>query len=86
MKHTKWPWTHAKNQDYTIVDANGSSVCTYHVNEITGDNDLANARLIMAAPEMLDALQGAFDCLDFESHEHIRLAIKNAIAKAKGEL
>lgn len=46
---------------------------------------LANARLIAAAPDLLDAVRYAIDNPDFDSAEFDRLA-RIAVAKATGEL
>jgi len=59
------------------VGVRGENFETHFPDELT-------ARLVSAAPEMLDALQGCADCLDFESHEHIRNAVLKALAKARG--
>ena len=46
---------------------------------------VANARLIAAAPDLLDAVRYAIDNPDFDSAEFDRLA-RIAVAKATGEL
>lgn len=49
---------------------------------------VANARLIAAAPEMLEALETLFDITPFATNEkdaEIRMRIRAVIAKAKGE-
>lgn len=46
----------------------------------------ANARLIAAAPELLDALQAVVSDLELGAHPHLHIdQIRAAIAKATGE-
>lgn len=95
MKHTDGPWTHDKedmgysignaktgrvkgNHDYTVCTINGNSF-----------QDEANARLIAAAPELLDALSNLLNWgRDHLSPVHepetlpLLIAAHNAIAKA----
>ena len=56
--HTPGPWLHAGNGDIVTVDATGKTsdvACSY----LRLDNQCeANARLIAAAPELLEALRG----------------------------
>lgn len=95
-QHTPGPWYRSPNGDY-ITDSNNC-----YVAQVTGASELAkptahaNARLIAAAPEMLDALKAL--TLVVETLGHLGLAkecsydlIKNAeygryvIAKATGK-
>lgn len=85
----KGPWSHSSIEDYKIHDANGVVVCKYYVSEDTEDQDLANARLIRAAPEMLEALEIALKEIKSASKilvvdDEIEM-IETVIAKAKGE-
>lgn len=58
--------------------------------DIDGDNvvwtaeDLANARLIAAAPELLAALEAMLDAPDDDSRYNAALDARAAIARAKG--
>lgn len=89
MTHTKGPWRievddsaaqvagypNIISDDYTVVGTEG----------MFGDieTDYANAHLIAAAPELLDALRGAVDAMDaagMSCHEE-----RAAIAKAEGK-
>lgn len=90
LKHTPGPWTFAEKPDYTLVGPEGHSICTYHVSQKSEAIDLANARLIAAAPELLAALELARDTLSAMHHNDIRVSfneeldtIDNAIAKAR---
>ncbi len=87
-KHTPGPWVLSKTVDYQI-ESSQASICNYHVSEISEGQDLANARLIASAPELLEALevltdrlaQGAhFSLSDADLHKAIGL-----IRKARGE-
>lgn len=85
MKHTKGPWElYQVNKTETRVYGKPMS---RNVATITGSG--ADANLISAAPEMLEALQIAMECLDSPEfrHEHpsVEHHIRHAIAKAKGE-
>lgn len=44
----------------------------------------ANARLIMAAPALLDALKAVVSAMDYDSHAKGMKAARAAIAKAEG--
>ena len=60
-KHTPGPWktTHSEVNGYRVSDSTGWGVAVV----LKDTNDEANARLIAAAPQMLEALQTAFDLL-----------------------
>lgn len=83
-KHTQRPWTavhRAKHME--IVGPNGESITalTAWIDE-RQDEMHANADLIAAAPELLEALQECLNCSD-------KAAIKKALAaidKATGEI
>jgi hypothetical protein len=90
-KHTPGPWTQDKYGD--VTDASGQTIRVEGV-ALTGrstEESRANARLIAAAPELLEALQAmvkefGFDVVHPQGLVHdephaIRSAIK-AIAKA----
>jgi hypothetical protein len=89
VKHTKGPWKAMRSESYGACNsiygpdkksvANLGNARTRSIKEME-----ANAHLIAAAPELLEIVQAVLDCLDLESHEHIRNAAKAAIAKAEG--
>lgn len=94
-EHTPGPWSLAVSADRTpLVVAPGRStgvaiipfqrdeVCRQARIEETG----ANARLIAAAPELLEAARAALDDLISDGHAHYRVAevLRAAIAKATG--
>jgi hypothetical protein len=65
-KHTPGPWTFGTEFDYTIVRKNQDSgeqiIVSYEVSSECEQEDLANARLISAAPEMLDLIKALLNC------------------------
>ena len=98
MSHTKGPWTvDVENGIPGIFADDGVVVC--YTGEVAGigkhfqrDNCEADARLIAAAPDLLEALSHLVDVMTVElsgnrrSDAHTRIAkARAAIAKAKGE-
>jgi hypothetical protein len=83
IKHTLGPWKAPASQFgyVTAIDNYGNpiTVCTTRTQ--------ADARLIAAAPELLDALQEvADDEIAMQGfHEQFRAKIRKVIAKAKGK-
>ena len=89
-KHTPGPWTvqeritepdnHGK---YSIYDAEYEYIgtCDAYLNgHHDTDKNLANARLIAAAPELLEALESIAE----HGHEEEREVARDAIKAAKG--
>lgn len=61
-KHTPGPWKAVKLDEYTVViktDRNHTHECIHIADAHIMSGNLANAKLIAAAPELLDALQMA---------------------------
>ena len=101
MKHTQGPWhttePNAINGKRFICTEPADGVF-YTIAITMGDaawshiDDAANARLIAAAPELLEALRLALDCLDVYAPDYMHGMPKNhyinaaraAIAKAEG--
>lgn len=80
--HTPAPWKH--DSTWGLIKHGKSEICALH------SGNIANAHLISAAPDLLDALQACLDyfLLDSMMEEDATPEIekiKNAIAKAKGE-
>lgn len=76
-KHTPGPW------DYDII----LDICTESEDLSEGFKQgiaEANARLITAAPKMLEALHTALGCLDFSENPSTEAVIREAIQKAEG--
>lgn len=88
MSHTKGPW---KWEDGYIVD---SQQVPYPVASVNAMGSIAeseaNARLIAAAPEMLDALNLVLDYLhafqeeEYSDERKLRVLIEGIINKATG--
>ena len=96
-KHTEGPWVidEIQTEDYRVnISSYKSNVaCAYHINDdpVEPDEETnANAALIAAAPELLDALKklvGWYDCFQLKEGEaDLPVIVKSraAIAKAEG--
>ena len=88
--HTTGPW-HAGGDGTIIYAKDGfatASASIFHGRHGGRDEAKANARLIAAAPELLEALQACDEAMDYMSEYDIPLTlpaqIKAAIAKAVG--
>ena len=102
-KHTPGPWEETDTEDYIDIDSGCERICSVYVSDSFGSeyspeeiaNKKANAKLISAAPELLEALQClmsrvAKDAESYaqEGNEPIWAFIEDAndaICKAKGE-
>ena len=91
-KHTPGPWTHEGQGDITGIEDNGFGrgpvdVCSVYLRAVEGRHE-ANARLIAAAPDLLEALERLVSAARDVGHGYMDQAIDNAesaIAKARGE-
>jgi len=81
MKHTPGPWHPAHDQ---VVTDNDSLICSLSGLRGPGYTQ-ANARLIAAAPELLEALRGLLNALPSATTHPAISAARAAIAKATGE-
>lgn len=92
-KHTPGPWAASKVQvgslTYWVIEErqyNGFQICSTVNAEVTKDE--ANAQLMAAAPELLEALYEALLALENKGWSYENEAswrrIKNAISKAEG--
>ena len=91
-KHNSGPWkiTHTAINGYRVNDSTGWGVAIV----LKDVNDKANAQLIAAAPQMLEALEAIIKRFQPESHDAAGCMFKNcelckaiaAIAAAKGEV
>jgi hypothetical protein len=89
-QHTPGPWSFEElNGILEIIDETGLGTIAQLLTIESGisEEDIANARLIATAPEMLDALEWAVETADSEQYEASWYAsARAAIAKAKGEI
>jgi hypothetical protein len=89
-KHTSGPWLIDGSIIYSDSQDDNAGVCTVW-NDAPWKERIANAHIIAAAPDMLDALETAFDMLkkehllNPESVDKMNKIMK-AIDKAKGEV
>ena len=84
-KDTPGPWTHEGQGDITGIEDNGFGrgpvdVCSVYLRTVEGRHE-ANARLIAAAPDLLEALE----CLIKSDHDDVIEMARAAIARARGE-
>lgn len=96
QKHTPGPWEISGNSFDVMTSQTGHGIATVHNwNKKDGENN-ANARLIAAAPELLDLAKEALaqlEKMDFtlsanwngSLKTNIRLLLSAAIAKAEGQ-
>ena len=90
-KHTPGPWEHTGQGDIVGKEDNGYGlgyvdVCSVYLRTVRGRTN-ANARLISAAPELLDALTEIVAAADGDGWKQLDAtfaAARVAIAKATG--
>lgn len=80
--HTPAPWKH--DSTWGLIKHGKTEICALH------SGNIANARLIAAAPDLLSALEKLADYVfELEGKQNICTSVwmdaKEAIAKAKGE-
>ena len=101
MKHTPAPWEIRDKNCNPYIEKDGYEICQLfrtaflnddYTEDIEFENAQANARLIAAAPELLEALDSLYASLMFndvlKTHPKVNEAMimaNSAIAKAKGE-
>jgi hypothetical protein len=104
MKHTPAPWFAWRNSSYWEISAKNSNpekfsfdignVCASSPGDRDGGLQEANARLISAAPELLEALEEVTGILEMvlgvaggypTEADGPAIKARNAIAKARGE-
>ena len=94
MKHTPGPWKIGMRPGPIVYGPMGEQVCNMRAPLLIEEENLANARLIAAAPAMLEALKDAIYHLEklyIASTDHDHRAVKTlldaraAISAAEGE-
>lgn len=91
-KHTKGPWSYEHGGAWAFHDNGIAKVGPFSIlgsESAEYENSIADARLIAAAPDLLEAVEGIVSLLeaigDVETgSDQVRTA-REAIAKAKGE-
>ena len=88
-KHTKGPWTATKHDQHWVrvnvtIKAGGNMWVAFMPDE-DKEEKMANARLMAAAPELLEALESLLEQTRQYGHTAEIKAAEAAIAKAKGE-
>lgn len=84
MAHTSGPWTTDGDEVFAVdTSLTPNRICVATVSHDI-EEDLANANLMAAAPDLLHALKAASWELILPSDSHLRLLIDAAIAKAEG--
>lgn len=88
-KHTPGPWAHDSGSTLVITEEYIIADCTAAA--LPESEQEANARLMAAAPELLEACKDALEFIDFLMHDSLvsdgetRNMLRAAIAKAEGE-
>lgn len=94
MKHTKGPWKVGFYDDMTAIIVKNKTVCVFDREafepQIDYEQEMANADLIAAAPNMLEALTAALAELTLAQtytavDVNVITKVKFAIEKATGE-
>ena len=87
MSHTPGPWRRYRDKTGRVskIEGRGRRVCTFQPSDLNAE---ANASLIAAAPEMLEALLELRECADYWSEYDVPLGIvkrlDETIMKARG--
>ena len=89
-KHTKGPWTATKHDQHWVrvnvtIKASGNTWVAFMPDE-DKEERMANARLMAAAPDLLDALESLLEQTRQYGHNAEITAAEAAIVKAKGEI
>lgn len=95
MKHTQGEWTKGTNtatKDWMTIYASGKPIAEVKPINKKGERQAgdfeteeANARLIAAAPDLLEALEEAIFHVDSVFNPNLKGKCEAAISKAKGE-
>lgn len=82
-KHSPSPWFRDKKNPWDIRDARGATICKMYPWDVSGcrEDDQADANLVAAAPQLLEACELALESDD----RAVKDVLRAAIAKAKGE-
>ena len=84
-KHTPGPWEVLDDRSMTSVVVEYGEICDIVQDGRPASENLANARLIAAAPEMLEALERIRDESGPFNLGEMRKLVESTIQKARGE-
>lgn len=86
MSHTPGPWRRYRDRTGRVskIEGRGRRVCTFQPSDLNAE---ANASLIAAAPEMLEALEAMVEMVEMNGlgKRYALDLAASAIAKARGE-
>jgi len=89
LSHTPGPWSYYGHSAYTegeiIHEHSGYLLASLAWCSDSLEETFGNGTLMAAAPEMLEALETAYELLESCEYAEAMLFIKAAIAKAKNE-
>lgn len=85
-KHTPGPWTIDNSNGATYINQGNQPIVPITICRLTSNHTTANANLIAAAPELLEALEGIRELMGIDWLLPEFDEAREAIAKAKGEL
>lgn len=89
--HTPGPWTQYESDPLIIINSDGVSLGEMSAGSpnVSRSEQIANARLIAAAPELLAVVQELADCAAYWSEYDVPLGVVDrinaALAKATGK-
>ena len=86
-KHTPGPWTYHICRDTSTarIEAKGGCEVVGSTVGYSSEECEANAKLIAAAPDLLEALERMVECCDLFPLADYHIQAKAAIAEARGE-
>lgn len=89
-KHTPGPWSFEMQEFGAVIVSDGSSIATAFASKVISGAELpmeANARLIAAAPDLLEALKELVEAFDDDVMGHKRKEqAEIVIAQAEGRM
>lgn len=92
-KQTRGPWIRSKHGFNVLTGDSMHSICAVHPVPVDlgrsfdeeREEQISVARLIAAAPDMLDALKAIESCLAPEDNDYAARKVRAAIASAEGK-